>query len=148
MSSSSGQSLINPTLDFPNPPLNLQIIDGPHSQSLTLSWDIPQGATLPLSEVHNRPVTSYVVQGRNNDGRDLEYRDLVTVSSVRTTVTTVTGLHPGSLYSIRVLACNSAGSTSSQVMNATTNSSGESCSYVYSDFQFCPVRGFYSHNLA
>ena len=111
-------------VDYPNPPLNVRILDGPSSQFVMLSWDIPVDGTLPPNGPLSRPVDRYIVQALDK-GRDRVYQDFATVSRPTVTTATITGLHPGTQYNIRVLAQNIAGATPSQVVNITTNSSGK-----------------------
>lgn len=115
--------------DFPSAPVDL-VIGNLSARSVILSWSIPPSATAPITGFLSSPVTSYTVQALDRDGgggRDEGgggYRDLVSVPDVRTTTAAVTGLHPGSRYSLRVLSHNMAGTTPSQETNITTNSSG------------------------
>lgn len=112
--------------DYPNPPLNVRVVDWLSSRSLVLAWEVPAGATLPVTEFHNTPVTGYLVQLWDRGGAAVPaYQDWVSLPSPSTTSATLTGLHPGVRYGVRVLARNLAGSTPSLPVNVTTNSSGE-----------------------
>lgn len=119
-------SLCQPYLpsDYPNPPRDVRIVDRPSLRSLVLVWELPTGATLPVTEFYNTPVTGYTVEVWDR-GVGVGYQDWLSIPSPSTTSATVTGLHPGVQYSVRVLALNQAGAMPSAPVEITTNASGE-----------------------
>jgi hypothetical protein len=112
------------SVDYPNPPSNVRIVGHPSIRSLILAWELPAGATLPVTEFYNTPVTGYTVQVLDQ-GRGEGYENWLTIPSPSTTSATLTDLHPGTQYSLRVLARNQAGATPSTTVEITTNASGE-----------------------
>ena len=96
-----------------------------------LGWTTPVGATVLVRGFHNTPVTGYRVQVRDEERDGGEYRDWLSVSGPTTASATVTGLHPGVRYSVRILAWNLAGSTPSSPINITTNASGKRLSETW-----------------
>ena len=110
--------------DYPNPPGNIRIIDRPSPGNLVLAWELPTGATLPATEFYNTPVTGYAVEVWDT-GKAVGYQEWLTIPTSSTTSATLTGLHPGVRYSVRVLARNQAGTTPSSPVEVTTNASGE-----------------------
>lgn len=112
-------------LDYPTPPDDVAIVQVLSSQSLVLNWTLPRGATVPVTMFHNTPVSGYKVQAWDNSEGVVEYVDVLTIPDATATQAIVTGLHPGTQYSLRVLALNLAGATPSLPVNITTNASGE-----------------------
>lgn len=120
--------------DYPNPPGNVRVVDRPSLRSLVLAWEIPAGATLPVTNFYNTPVTGYTVQVWDRAGVGVAYRDWLTLSSPRATSATLTDLHPGVQYGVHVLAQNRAGSTPSAPVNFTTAPSGEESTALTSPY--------------
>ncbi len=100
------------------------ILDEPSSRSVVLAWEVPLGALDAVTSFYNTPVTGYTVQVWDRGLLGTAYRDWLSVSGPSTSLATLAGLHPGTRYSVRVLAQNLAGSTPSLPINITTNSSG------------------------
>lgn len=115
--------------DYPTPPGDVAIVQVLSPQSLVLSWTLPLGATSPVTMFYNTPVSGYRVQAWDWDGSE-GYVDVLSIADVATTQALITGLHPGTRYSLRVLALNMAGATPSPPVNITTNASGENLSLL------------------
>ena len=106
------------TADYPDPPLNLEVISGPDMTSATIIWDPP---SISSNTVVLRPLDSFEVWVRLADEDD--YQTLASVDSNVHRVN-VTGLHPGTFYWMVVASINTAGSSLSNTINITTLPSG------------------------
>ena len=107
--------------DYPNPPTDLRVIEGPGVTSVGVEWVGLMELHIPGAVV--RPTQGYVVEVRVHDGVGGGF---VAVETLPANVTFVNldGLFPGTSYDLRVLATNLAGSTPSDAITITTNSSG------------------------
>ncbi len=111
-------------LDRPNPPTNVQVVDGPYQRIVTLSWDMPVRASDPVGGRLSQPTNGYIVQGRDT-GSEGGFVNFTSQLPVGVTTARLTTLHPGTLYQMRVLAVNVAGATPSQAVMVHTNASGK-----------------------
>ena len=118
--------------DYPNAPLNVWVTEGPAERTLELAWDIPKHAGVPIGGYLSRPVSSYVIQGK--DIRGGGYTDLALISDMAITRARLTALRPGTEYHLRIVAVNLAGHTPSEAITVTTNSSSKRAWEIYREF--------------
>lgn len=107
--------------DYPNPPLNLRISDGPYPDRATVAWDLPSTDSVGIST--KRPLSGFIVEAKQAEEESFE--DFGHFNSSVTSASLVS-LHPGTTYLVRVLSTNQAGRTPSNVLTIITPTAGDS----------------------
>ena len=109
-------------IDYPYPPTNVSIIEGPSRNNVTLSW-VP-----PADSDSTHPVSGYVVKmwetGQTETVQEIHLQ-YVMAGATKTSLVVVKNLQPGTSYTMTVAAMNSIGETPAPVISFVTLFSGE-----------------------
>ncbi len=92
------------------------MVDGPHTQSVSVSWDHPEQ---PQDEFTLRPIEGFTIQAKGQILGDA-FVDMAEVGEGEN-LAEVRGLLPGTSYDVRVLSTNEAGATPSESITIATN---------------------------
>ena len=106
--------------DYPNAPFDLNFTRAADTNSVGLSWIPPSTSSGGFVLT---PLDGYVVQARIIR-KTQDYSDVMELGS-DATETNVTGLFPGTEYSIRVASSNRAGRNPSESLSFTTIPDGK-----------------------
>lgn len=106
--------------DYPNAPSELNLTRPADTRSIGLRWTRPSETDAAFVSA---PLDGYVVQTRIDQSTQ-EFTDVMELGA-NVTEANVTGLFPGTEYSVRVVATNMAGRTPSDSITFTTVADGK-----------------------
>ena len=107
-------------IQYPAAPTNLAIIQGPTSQSVTISW-------IPSIKTTTSPVSGYNIQLKEEGENYKTYQMLTYYSddNIKVSETELSGLQPGTNYTVRVYSTNQYFQNGSNEIYFKTNTSGK-----------------------
>ena len=121
-------------IEYPLPITEFKITQGPFKTYITLSWD-------PAVATSDMPVDGYIVKLKEGTNKFVIYQNLsyymTNEDVIKTSGTTLTGLKPGTNYTVKIFTFNIAGQKGSNEILFGTEVSGMSFEFLIIYLSIC-----------